>query len=59
MKKLLESAAKLVFILMAAASVAALFLGRISGEQWLLLASSAFTFFYTYKGNPEQPFAGK
>lgn len=56
--KILKSASKLVFVIMAGASVLALFVGKISGEQFLLLASMAFSFFFANKGEAG-PYAGK
>jgi len=57
--EILNSASKIVFILMAVAVVAALFLGRITGEQFMVLASMAFTFYFSNKGEAKVPFAGK
>lgn len=59
MNKIFSSASKLVFILMALASVAATFLKVITGEQFLLLASMAFSFYFSNKGDNSQQFAGK
>lgn len=44
---------------MAIATVAALFLGKVSGEQFLVLAGMAFSFYFSHKGDANQPFAGK
>jgi len=57
--ELLKSASKIVFILMAVATVAALFIDKISGEQFLILASMAFAFYFSSKGEASEPFAGK
>ena len=57
--EILKSASKTVFVLMAIATVAALFLGKISGEQFLVLAGMAFSFYFSNKGDASQPFAGK
>lgn len=57
--EILKSASKVVFIIMALASVAALFLGKINGEQFMVLASMAFAFYFSSKGEPSKPFAGK
>ena len=56
---ILKSASKTVFVLMAIATVAALFLGKVSGEQFLVLAGMAFSFYFSHKGDTNQPFAGK
>lgn len=47
--KILQSASKLVFLIMALASVAALFTNKISGEQFLVLATMAFSFYFAVK----------
>lgn len=57
--EVLKSASKIVFILMALATVGALFIGKISGDQFLLLAGMAFSFYFSNKGDPGQPFGGK
>ncbi len=59
MNEILKSASKIVFILMALATVAAMFVGKISGEQFMVLASMAFAFYFSNKGDAAQPFAGK
>lgn len=57
--EVLKSASKIVFILMALATIGALFDGKISGDQFLLLAGMAFSFYFSNKGDTGQPFAGK
>jgi len=57
--EVLKSASKIVFILMALATVGALFIGKITGDQFLLLAGMAFSFYFSNKGDSGQPFAGK
>lgn len=60
--ELLKSASKVVFILMASASVAALFFNKIGGEQFMVLVSMAFAFYFSNKGevaNTKLPYAGK
>lgn len=59
MMKILSSASKVVFVLMALATVAALFTGKVSGEQFLILASMAFSFYFSNKGESGKEFAGK
>lgn len=60
---ILESAAKVVFMLLAATACVALFVGKITSDNFMILASSAFAFFFAYKGSDTttsgQPFAGK
>lgn len=57
--EILKSASKVVFVLMALATIGALFIGKISGDQFLLLAGMAFSFYFSNKGDATQPFAGK
>lgn len=57
--EILKSASKVVFVLMAIATIGALFIGKISGDQFLLLAGMAFSFYFSNKGDTTQPFAGK
>lgn len=57
--EILKSASKIVFIVMAVASTAALFTGKITGEQFMLLAGMSFSFYFSNKGEAGQPFAGK
>jgi hypothetical protein len=57
--EVLKSASKIVFVLMALATVGALFAGKISGDQFLLLAGMAFSFYFSNKGDSAQPFGGK
>lgn len=59
--ELLKSAAKVVFILMALAVTAGLFLGKIDAKDFMVLAAMAFTFYFTAPrtGDPNQPLGGK
>lgn len=60
MNNILGSASKIVFIMMALGVHAALFTGKITGEQYMVLAGMAFTFYFANKGESNgQPFAGK
>ncbi|MCL5667352.1 MAG: hypothetical protein M1383_06305 [Patescibacteria group bacterium] len=59
---ILTSASKTVFVLMALATIAGLFLGKIDPKDFMILASMAFSFYFAYKGSSapnEPPFAGK
>lgn len=51
---LLENAQKTVFIVMAIAVVAAVFIGKITGEQFLVLASMAFAAYFSTPGQKSQ-----
>ena len=57
--KILQSASKIVFVLMSLAVIAGLFLGKIDPKDFMILASMAFTFYFSAKGDPTQTFAGK
>lgn len=57
--QILASASKIVFILMAAAVVVLTFLKIIDPKDFMVLASMAFAFYFSSKGDPALPFAGK
>ena len=59
MNNLPSSASKIVFIMMAIGVHAALFTGKITGEQYMVLAGMAFTFYFANKGETNVAFAGK
>lgn len=56
---ILQSASKLVFVLMALSVVVAMFFNKITGEQFMLLAGMTFTFYFSHKGDKNKPYAGK
>ncbi|MES2213344.1 MAG: hypothetical protein V4473_00710 [Patescibacteria group bacterium] len=57
--EIFKSASKIVFILMAIATVIGMFIGKIEAKDFLTLASMAFAFYFANKGENSQPFAGK
>jgi hypothetical protein len=57
--EILKSASKVVFILMAVATIAGMFVGRIDPKDFMILASMAFSFYFANKGETNVPFAGK
>ena len=59
MNSILSSASKLVFILMAVATVAGMFLGKVDAKDFMILASMAFSFYFANKGEVSQPYGGK
>ena len=59
MKNITSSASKIVFILMALATIAGMFMGKIDAKDFIVLASMAFSFYFANKGESSQPFAGK
>lgn len=56
---ILNSASKIVFILMAVAVIGLTFLGKVDAKDFIMLASMAFSFYFASKGDPNEPFAGK
>lgn len=59
MSKIYTSASKIVFILMAIATIAGMFYGKVDAKDFMVLASMAFSFYFANKGEPVEPFAGK
>ena len=59
MKSIYSSASKIVFILMAGATIAGMFCGKVDAKDFIILASMAFSFYFANKGEPSEPFAGK
>jgi len=56
---ILKSASKIVFITMAIGVNTALFTGHIDGEQYMVLAGMAFTFYFSHKGESGKPYLNK
>jgi hypothetical protein len=56
---ILESASKIVFILMAIGVVGLTFLKIVEPNDFLMLAGMAFAFYFSNKGEPSLPYAGK
>ena len=59
MQSIYSSASKIVFILMAGATIAGLFTSKIDPKDFMILASMAFSFYFANKGEASRPFAGK
>lgn len=57
--QILQSASKIVFILMAVATIAGMLIGKIDPKDFLTLVSMAFTFYFANKGDNSLPFGGK
>jgi hypothetical protein len=49
MDKIFTSASKLVFLLMTIAVIAGMFIGKIDAKDFMMLASMAFTFYFSNK----------
>jgi hypothetical protein len=56
---ILQSASKIVFIIMAVAVVVLTFMRIIDPKDFMILASMAFSFYFAHKGDPSVPYAGK
>lgn len=65
MLNLLESATKIVFMLLAVVACVAFLWGKLESKDFMNLCLMAFTFYFAYKGTDKtestgtQPFAGK
>lgn len=59
MTKILESASKIVFVLMALAVIVGLFVERIDPKDFMILASMAFTFYFANKGDSTNNYLNK
>lgn len=59
MTNILESASKIVFILITVSACVGMFVGVINQENFMLLATGCFAFFFANKGDVTQPYAGK
>lgn len=56
---ILESASKIVFILMAIGVVGLTYLGKVDPKDFLMLAGMAFTFYFSNKGSEKDNFLNK
>lgn len=52
MNNILNSAAKVVFIMMAVAVIVGMFLGKIDPKDFMVLASMAFAFYFVTPSDP-------
>jgi hypothetical protein len=59
MTNILESASKIVFLLMTLAVIVGLFTKILDPKDFMVLASMAFTFYFSAKGDSTKPYAGK
>lgn len=56
---ILNSASKLVFITLAFTACLAFVYGRLESKDFMVLVMSAFTFYFSHKGDGSIPNAGK
>jgi len=54
-----ESASKIVFVGMAVAIIGLTFFGIVEAKDFLTLATMAFTFYFSNKGNESNNYLGK
>lgn len=59
MRNIWCSASKIVFIMLAATACAAFILERLPVDQFMLLSSSAFAFYFANKGETGVAYSGK
>jgi NADH:ubiquinone oxidoreductase subunit 2 (subunit N) len=61
MTKILSSASKIVFIMLAVTVCTGFFFGKLESKDFMVLAISAFTFYYANKGtnDPSDTYLGK
>lgn len=56
---ILESATKIVLLMMAATCCAGFLLGKLPVEFFIPIVTGVMAFFFAYKGDDNRPFAGK
>lgn len=59
MKKILSSASKLVFILLALTACGGFLMELLPVDNFMILASSAFAFYFSHKGDEKSEYLGK
>ena len=59
MNNLLKSASKLVFLVLTISACAGFFLGKLESQDFMVLASMAFGFYFSFKGDTTKEYAGK
>lgn len=56
---IVQSASKIVFVLLTITACAGFLLKLLPVDQFMILAIAASSFYFSNKGNPNEPFAGK
>jgi putative solute:sodium symporter small subunit len=59
MSRILSSASKLVFVLLAVSACVGFFVGKLEAKDFMVLAGMAFAFYFSNKGETNAPYAGK
>ena len=57
--KILQSASKIVFILLALATCIAFLNGKLESKDFMVLTGMAFTFYFSNKGDKANDYIGK
>ncbi|MFN3323403.1 MAG: hypothetical protein ACK5AZ_07905 [Bryobacteraceae bacterium] len=57
--KILESASKLVFLVLTIAACAGFFIGRLEAKEFMILAGMAYSFYFANKGDGGEKYLGK
>ena len=58
-QNIMKSGAKIVFITLAIGATVGLFTGHIAEDNFMILAVSAFSFYFANKGDSSQDYLGK
>ncbi len=59
MNKIYQSASKVVFIILTVTACAGFILDKLPVDQFMILAIAASSFYFSNKGETNEPFAGK
>ena len=59
MTNVLKSASKIVFLVLTITACAGFFLGKLESQDFMVLASMAFGFYFSFKGDTTKEYAGK
>ena len=59
MEEILKSASKIVFILLAVTASIGFFVGKLESQDFMVLAVSAFSFYFAHKGDENKQYLGK
>lgn len=57
--KILKSASKVVFMALALSACVGFFIGILESKDFMVLAGMAFGFYFSFKGDNSEPYAGK
>jgi hypothetical protein len=55
----IASASKIAFLLLAITTCVGFLIGRFNADDFKLLTAMAFTYYFSSKGDPSKPYAGK